>query len=45
MDERIDYLGNVLILSMLDENWCYEQVETDKADRDRTRFPIHHGLL
>lgn len=42
MDECIDFLGDVAILSNLEANSRYQQVEVIDEDRDETGFAPHY---
>lgn len=44
MDECIDSLREATIVSTLDENSGYWQIDIDEADRDKTLFMSRHGV-
>lgn len=43
MEECIDSLGEATIVSTLDSNSGYLQIEIDPKDRGKTTFTSHHG--
>lgn len=45
MDKCIASLDEAAVFSTLDVNSRYGQVQRDKAERDKTAFTSHHGLL